>query len=269
MLYGRPMSIPYGIFSDYQDSLPRQVDDEYIACGQDQPVDKPSINAFFRHSVRLYHVMDDVLIRLRQAKSSAYFDIQNASSDKQVNRPISNVNALISLLNTILTLDGHLLSWHEYLPSHLQFSLQTINTQTPTSPPWIQSQLYRLRSRFLSMRMLLHRQTVLFLLQPPERRNWPQNGIQEWPPLFSDRSNDTLVSGSTPFRREGAPSMVETTLTHLSAKICVSSARLQIEAIDKHASSNVNGEWRWDLQGTCLYPYLRTFNHSIGLTNSL
>ncbi|KAF7504187.1 hypothetical protein GJ744_002606 [Endocarpon pusillum] len=99
------------------------------------------------------------------------------------------------------------------------------------------------------MRMLLHRQTILFLLQPSERRNWPQNGIQEWPPLFSDSYSDTLVGGSTPFRRQGVPSPVETAVTHLSASICVSSAISQIEGIDMYLHSKVTGGW-WDFNCT-------------------
>ncbi|KAL9011913.1 MAG: hypothetical protein Q9173_003284 [Seirophora scorigena] len=245
MLYGRPIGIPYGQFSDYQDLLPRQVDDAYIALNQSQPDNIPSINSFFRHSVRLYHVMDNVLLRLRNAKKTAYFDLQQASSDVQIQTPISNINSLISLFTTIQQLDGHLLSWHEYLPPHLQFSLDSLEDTAEDNLPWIRRQRHHLRSRFLGMRMLLHRQTVLFLLQPPERPNWPQNGIQEWPPLFSDCYSDTLVGGHTPIRRQGVPSSVETTLTHLSASICVASATLQIEAVEKHLNSRMIGEW-WD-----------------------
>ncbi|KAL8735749.1 MAG: hypothetical protein Q9166_000612 [cf. Caloplaca sp. 2 TL-2023] len=245
MLYGRPMGIPYGQFSDYQDLLPQQIDDSYIALGQPQPNDMPSINSFFRHSVRLYHVMDNVLLRLRNAKKAAYFDLQKASSDVQIQTPVSNVNSLMSLFTVILQLDGHLLSWHEHLPPHLQFSLDGQDDIAAANVSWIRRQRHYLRSRFLGMRMLLHRQTVLFLLQPSERRNWPQNGIQEWPPLFSDCYSDTLVGGRTPMRRQGVPSPVETNLTHLSANLCVTSAILQIEAIEVFLGSRMIGEW-WD-----------------------
>ncbi|KAL8702744.1 MAG: hypothetical protein Q9201_004083 [Fulgogasparrea decipioides] len=244
-LYGRPVGIPYGQFSDYQDLLPQQVDDSHIALGQSQPTDAPSINSFFRHSVRLYHVMDHVLLRLRNAKKTAYFDLVKASADVQIQTPVSNVNAMSSLLVTILQLDGYLLSWHEYLPPHLRFSLDGPDDTPPTNVPWIQRQKHCLRSRFFGMRMLLHRQTILFLLQPSERRNWPQNGIQEWPPLFSDCYSDTLVGGSTPIRRQGIPSPVETTLTHLSARICVESAVSQIEAMERLLNSERIGDW-WD-----------------------
>ncbi|KAL8935904.1 MAG: hypothetical protein Q9216_005203 [Gyalolechia sp. 2 TL-2023] len=245
MLCGRPMGIPYGQFSDYQDLLPQQVDDPHIALGQPQPKDTPSVNSFFRHSVRLYHVMDYVLLTLRDAKTTAYFDLQKASGDVRIQTPLSNVNALMSLLTTMLRLDGHLLSWHEYLPPHLQFSLDSTDDIPAAGAPWIQRQRHFLRSRFLGMRILLHRQTILFLLQPSERRNWPQNGIQEWPPLFSDCYSDTLVGGWTPIRRQGVPSPVETTLTHLSAKICTTAATLQIEAVEKQLGSSMIGEW-WD-----------------------
>ncbi|KAL8916475.1 MAG: hypothetical protein Q9172_006285 [Xanthocarpia lactea] len=245
MLYGRPMGIPYGQFSDYQDLLPRPIDDPFIALNQPQPDNMPSINSFFRHSVRLYHVMDNVLLNLRHAKKAAYYDLQKASGDVQIQTPVSNINSLISLFNTVLQMDGHLLSWHEYLPPHLRFSLDNLEDIAGETHPWIQRQIHHLRSRFLGMRMLLHRQTVLFLLQPSERRNWPQNGIQEWPPLFSDCYSDTLVGGHTPIRREGVPSSVETTLTHLSAGICVASATRQIEAVKRYLGSTMIGEW-WD-----------------------
>ncbi|KAL8636667.1 MAG: hypothetical protein Q9228_005961 [Teloschistes exilis] len=244
MLYGRPMGIPYGQFSDYQDLLPRPIDDPSISLNQPQPDNVPSINSFFRHSVRLYHVMDNVLLKLRNAKKTAYFDLQKASSDVQIQTPVSNINSLISLFTTILQMDGHLLSWHEYLPPHLRFSLDNLEDIAREDHSWIQRQRHHLRSRFLGMRMLLHRQTVLFLLQPSERRNWPQNGIQEWPPLFSDCYSDTLVGGHTPIRRQGVPSSVETTLTHLSASICVASATLQIEAVKEYLGSRMIGEWR-------------------------
>lgn len=233
MLYGRPIGIPYGQFSDYQDLLPQQPDDNYIALGQSQPRDKPSINSFFRHVVRLYHVMDHVLMALREAKKTAYFDLQTASSDTGIQTPLNGVNAFFSLLATMHRLDGHLLSWHEYLPSHLKFSLEDPHNPPNVAVPWIHRQRHFLRSRFLEMRILLHRQTILFLLQPSERRNWPQNGIQKWPPLFSDCYSDTSVGGRTSIRRQGVPSLVESTLTHLSAKICATAAILQIEAVER------------------------------------
>ena len=248
MLYGRPMGIPYGESSEYQDLLPQQVDDEYITRSQDQHANIPSLNSFFHHNVRLYHVMNDVLLRLRNAKTGACSEMTKTSSDMRITRPVSNINATIPLLNTILQLDGHLLSWHEHLAPHLQFSLQNIVPPNPETPLWTQRQIYSLGNRFFGMRMLLHRQTILFLLQPPERRSWPQNGIQEWPPLFSDCNSDTLVGESTPFRWQGVPSSVETTLTHLSASIGVSSAVLQVQAIDRQSPSK-HGEWLGDLNG--------------------
>lgn len=242
MLYGRPMGIPYGQFSEYQDGLPLQVDDQYLMDNQRQPSNIDSIYSFFHHTVRLYHVMDDVLLQLRNAKATAYHESRNTSDGIRIQRPISDVNAMISLLNTTLQLDGHLLSWHEHLPRHLRFHLQD-DGASQASPSWLQQQRDLLRGRFLAMRILLHRQTILFLLQPQQRRSWPQNGIQEWPPLFSDCSNDTSIGGSTLFRQEGTPSTVETTLTHLSASICVSSAILQIRALDHQISSGLTGEW--------------------------
>lgn len=129
------MGIPYGIFSDYQDKLPRQVDDDHIARHQEQPADTPSMNAFFRHNARLCHVMSDVFLRLRNAKSTAYLELKKVSGDVQINRPVSNVNALLSLLSKITELDGHLLSWHEYLPAFLQFPLERIAISPQPAEP--------------------------------------------------------------------------------------------------------------------------------------
>ena len=246
MVSGRPVSIPYGQFSDYQDMLPQAIDDQYISVGQEQPSNIPSINGFFRHTVRLYHVMDEILLRLREAKSSAYYESQISSSEVRIRRPISSVNAVISLLNSILGLDGHLLSWHEYLPAYLQFSLEA-NQLDLTLPKCLQRQAQILRNRFLGLRMLLHRQTMLFLLQASERRSWPQAGIQEWPPIFSNCSNDTPIGVSTIFRQKGSPSFVEDALARTSATVCVNSALAQIESIECRPSTEFTGEgWWWN-----------------------
>ena len=58
-----------------------------------------------------------------------------------------------------------------------------------------------------------------------------------------------LSAGPRTLDAKGRPRPVETTLTHLSANICVSSAILQIEAIDRQLSSKLKGEWWWDLNG--------------------
>ena len=244
MVSGRPVSIPYGQFSDYQDLLPQPIDDPYLLSEQGQPSDIFSKNTFFRHTVRLYHVMDDILLRLREAKSLAYYESKDASSEVRIRRPVSSVNAALSLLNTILQLDGHLLSWREYLPSSLRFSLEGHELGSEL-PRWLKRQARILQSRFFGLRMLLHRQTMLFLLQAPDRRSWPQAGIQEWPPIFSDCSNDTLVGVSTVFRDGGDTSSVEDALARTSARICVSSAMVQIECIKLQLPKAPNGEGKW------------------------
>lgn len=249
MTSGRPISIPYGQFSDYQDLLPQELDDEHIMSGEQQPLNSPSVHSFFRHNVRLFHVMDDILLRSRNAKTVAYFESKEASSNTRIRRPVSSVNAALSLLNCILQLDGHLLSWHEYLPSHLEFPLEGTEALQGL-PIWLQLQVRVLWSRFLHMRILLHRQTILFLLQPPDRTTWPINGIQEWPPIFSDCSVDSLVGASTVFRESGTPSTVEITLAHLSAKTCVSSAIFQMEVVNMIQLTRSAGEgWWWSFNG--------------------
>ena len=160
--------------SQNEDLLPQQVDDEYITRSQDQPASIPSLNSFFHHNVRLYHVMNDVLLRLHNAKTGAYSEMTKASSDMRITRPVSSINATVPIPNTIVQLDGDLLSWYEHLPLHLHLSLQNIVPPNPETTLWTQRQRYSLRNRFLGMRMLLHRQTILFLLQPPERGSWPQ-----------------------------------------------------------------------------------------------
>lgn len=246
MLSGRPVSVPYGQFSDYQDRLPQPIDDQYISLGHEQPTGKVSVNVFFCHTIRLYHVMDDVLLRLREAKSTAYYESKNSSSEVNIRRPVSSVNAAFSLLNTILQLDGHLLSWHEYLPDCLRFSPENIEMSSK-SPEWLQRQVEILRSRFLGFRTLLHRQTLLFLLQAPDRCSWPQAGIQEYPPIFSDCSNDTPINVSTVFRDSGSRSATETALACMSAQICISSAMLQIECVEVRLLGAVpSEEWWWD-----------------------
>lgn len=258
MIFGRPFSIPYGQFSNYQDMLPQQIDDEYIMKGHEQPPNHNSINAFFRHIIRLHHVMDDALLRLRETKSAAYYESINGSCDTGIRRPISGVNAAISLLTTILQLDGHLLSWQEYLPDYLKTN--SINSEcTSKLMRGVRRQAYVLHGRFLALRILLHRQTVLFLLQPVDRRSWPQAGIQEWPPIFSDCYNDSPVGVSTKFREGRAPSSVETALARTSAEICISSAMEQIEMIDLPSSKAFPREgWWWDFNCEALIWFPRS-----------
>lgn len=79
---------------------------------------------------------DDVLLRLRQAKKTAYYELVKKSGS--FIRPVSALNALIPLFNTILQLDGHILSWHENLPEYLKFPISHPSSGKVDSPNWLQ-----------------------------------------------------------------------------------------------------------------------------------
>lgn len=246
MIYGRPIGIPHLHMSKNQHNLPLATDDKYIALRQEQPEALPSINAFFHSTVRLYYVMDEILEILHEitagARSSSRYSIEAGDSAQHQ----SGGPTALNLLTEIVQLDGRLMSWHDSLPDFLKFSIDRLEPNEDCAL-WLRRQKHILKNRFLGMRILLHRQTLLFLLQPPETRIWPQKMSHRWPPLFSDVSSDNVTRTSTSLGQKGSHSSFEDAIAHLSASICVSSAELQIESIDACRPQRLSGAWWWDL----------------------
>jgi hypothetical protein len=245
MIYGRPIGIPHVRVLTGQNSLPQPIDDKYIALGESQPNNVPSLNAFFVNTVQLYRVMDEILERLHEALAAVRSDSEcNLHSEKQHGTQRSCYSA-VNRLAAILQLDELLLSWHDSLPAHLKFSIDNVEKDMDY-PVGIQRQRVILKIRYLGMRILLHRQTVLFLLQPREQRRWPRNASHKWPPLFSDIGAESFGNGCNSPARKTAHSSFETQLAHLSASVCVSSAQMQIEMIDYYRPLKLTGAWWWD-----------------------
>lgn len=259
MIYGRPIGIPHVRLLSSQDILPHPADDKYIAMKMAQPGEDPSINAFFVSSVELYRAMDEIIKRLHQISTTAKSEPNcNLHGDKQdpMHSSTSCCDAATQLA-AILQLDGLLQNWHDCLPQHLKFSLDDVDPED-RYPYDIQRQRVILKIRFLGLRILLHRQTILFLLQSPEKRRWPRNASKKWPPLFSDDVGGPVggLSLDDQGRMTMGHSSFEAQLAHLSAKMCVTSAQLQIEVIDHCRRLNLTGAWWWDFHCMIRKPQL-------------
>lgn len=244
MIYSRPIGIPYGHLSTSPDSFPRPIDDAYLGRRQAQPSGHLSVNAFFVCSARLYYLMDEILERLHKVKGVIDADVKGYPSKSEGRPLLVDGSSALSYLTVLIQLDGMLLAWHDLLPKDLKFSLEDVNINRQ-HPLLLQRQTIMLRNRFLGMRILLHRQTVLFLIQP-EKNIWPQNGAHMWPPLYSDTTTDMFIGDSVKIRHLSKPSLSETAIAHLSAKTCVASALLQVESIDLYAPLNLTEAWWWD-----------------------
>ena len=232
MIYGRPLGISERTICNFEGELPKPIDDEYLAADQAQPKDVPSLNAFLGCNVELYAIMDGILEKLSQA------------SVPQKRQDGTENNAL-HLLTTVVQLDKLLLNFHAKLPAYLRFPLDEM-TCDDALPLQSQRQRNIFRARFLGMRVLLHRQTVLVLLQDSEKRIWHHGTTTSWLALFSIVTSAS-DSGNAPLGREGVqqPSL-ETVIARHSARICVASALLQIELIDALRPKRRTGAWWWN-----------------------
>ncbi len=245
MIYGRPIGIPHVNTPTSQNNLPSAVDDKYIACGESQPEGIPSLNAFFVSSTRLYQVMDDILERLHKVLSAMRPNTEDNMSNNTHYSTLSCAQSPVSQLAAILQQDSLLLNWHDSLEPHLRFSLDSLEGFDDYDPI-IHRQRTVLKNRFLGLRILLHRRTLLFLLQPSETRRWPWNASHKWPPLFLDNSEESTGNGTVSPGRPQSHSPSEIHLARLSAHICVSSAHLQLEVIDYYRPLKKTGAWWWD-----------------------
>ena len=162
----------------------------------------------------------------------------------------------LSQLTTILQLDSLLLKWHSDLPTHLKFSLNGLDDKMALSYT-LQRQKVILKMRFLGMRILLHRQSVLFLLQPPHTRKWPRRPLQRLSPAGpgTTRSASCLDEDATCSHVRHSP-LVEVQLARISANICVQMAQVQIEVIDYARSLRLTGAWWWDFH--CVFHVVLT-----------
>lgn len=236
MIYGRPTGIHFSHAAKHQHNFPQAVDDQYITLGQNQPDNKPSIYAFFHHVVRMYYVVDDVLGLLYGVNRGEGSDPGCGNNEPRCQIDDCRRFKAPSTLSAIIDIDHSLLSWHDSVPGYLRFSIDTSHSDDGQDMI-IQRQKNILRYRFLSIRTLLHRQTLLYLLQSPERRE----GFQDSPHLPTpSTAAHSLLS------ERGLRSPFESSFTHISARLCVCSAELLIEAVSAGRPLNLAGAWWWD-----------------------
>lgn len=192
--------------------------------------------------------MDEILDSLQDASRLSRMSGTRTpcSQATTLSQPSGDISAL-PLLTSLLRLDDLLCKWHSELPRHLRFSLDGPDN-TKTLPPVLQRQMTILKMRFTGMRILLHRQSLLYLLQAEGTRVWPRNASRKWPPLFSDvwerNSSAQPPNGANAHQQA---TFVEIQLARLSAGICVQMAQLQIRTIDAGRKIRITGAWWWDL----------------------
>jgi hypothetical protein len=237
MIYGRPTGIHHSQAAKQQYNFPKAIDDEYLNLGQSQPDNVPSLYAFYHYVAKLYCVVDEVLELLyevtREGGShdpACTLDGTDCHSHNSRNLKASSISA------TIIQMDSSLLSWHNSLPAFLKFC---IDNPTAGGEQHITTQRQKniLRYRFLGIRILIHRQALLYLLQPPDKRQWLQNTQQR---TSSDGVKQRYAAGN------GTCSPFESSFAQLSARVCVSSAELLIEAVSLGRPLSLSGAWWWD-----------------------
>lgn len=259
MIYGRPTGIHICQAAKHQYNFPKAVDDQYIILGQYQPENIPSMYAFFHHVAKLYCVVDDVLGLLYGVNKGEGFDPGCISDESQSQKDDCRRSNAPSTLSAIIQIDNSLLDWHDSLPGFLRFAIDTPPSDD-RQHMIIQRQRNILRYRFLGIRILLHRQTLLYLLQSPERRQWFQDPPRSPSPSAGIRS---LVS------ERGLRSPFESSFAHISARLCVCSAELLIEAISVGRPLNLAGAWWWDFYCEFSLPPMEHTSSSTVLFNSL
>ncbi|KAF7182366.1 hypothetical protein CNMCM7691_001846 [Aspergillus felis] len=145
MTFGRPAMISKASCGSVP--LPATVDEEYIpaALGGEvrQPADRPSVMAFYAKSLKLYEILNDILLSLykpvpEENPEDIYDFYFNKGPDEGE--------------RTIFELDRALTKWTQSLPPHLRGE-----TSSKPEDAVFYHQSVVLRARFLHVRMLLFR----------------------------------------------------------------------------------------------------------------
>ncbi|KAH6721858.1 fungal-specific transcription factor domain-containing protein [Leptodontidium sp. MPI-SDFR-AT-0119] len=154
MKFGRPPSIQA---SDAEAvPLPLAVDDQYInnqTTISRQPTGRPSITAFFVHTIKLSRVIESVL-------KSLYNNKRRFPQPTDSGMALSKTEESNILSNVILH-DGHLQSWWREAPAHL--SQESVITDGDI----VQRQRNVLHIRYLQIRILIQRPLLLMVSRQP------------------------------------------------------------------------------------------------------
>lgn len=261
MVYGSPFGIAHMPRPARNQELLSSTDDRFLEEDKAQPSDVPSVNAFFVNTVKLYRIMDEILVALPPRSQLAPSPLTSTVPYSQS----YDAHYIITQLNAIFELDALLLEWHRNLPPHLAFSLERLDDTSPFLPYILRLHKVVLKLRFLGMRILLHRQSVLFLLQDQVDASWPPNAAGGHHTTFSKTSSRELLrsnlsngangetrqherqSSTTTASTTTRATRVDTQLARVSASICVQMAQLQVETIDANRPLKMTGAWWWNL----------------------
>lgn len=209
-----------------------------VEKGQEQLNQMPTLDAFILHTAKLYYIVDEISDRLSKACLANTFSSDLGLGIRKSRRTEIPGSRMLTYLTTVNQFDRTLLRWRDSLPDSLKFHLDETHREGEIAGP-IQRQRNVLHARFLGLRMLLHRQSLLYLLQGSESRPLPSVPPNEWRPLFSEIS---VESDSAAYGKNSDPSPLETTAALINAGLFVSSARQLLQLLAR-TSSHVEGWW--------------------------
>jgi hypothetical protein len=200
MKFGRPPTIDEA--SAFDVDLPLEVDDQYINQGSvapRQPENRPSLITFFTRTILMIDIMGKVLSELYHPRRKT--TNKRGASTRDAATPSRNATHSYIISHSVL-LDAELVSWLDQVPAHLK--------QKPEIPDGPEFELQRnvLLTRYINLRLLVHRQTFL---------------------IFSKHNIED------PFQRAVAIA---------SCRVCISTARQVIEVIhENHHRRMLNSLW--------------------------
>lgn len=149
MKLGRPPSLQSTDANDVP--LPVAVDDQYIhndSMTPRQPARRPSVTAFFVHTVKLSRVIDSILREL-------YLANRRTSAKPSTDSATPESSRQSQVLGQAVLLDGQLLAWWKGVPAHL------LSGRNAAEGRLFQRQRTVMEVRYLQIRILLQRQLLL------------------------------------------------------------------------------------------------------------
>ncbi|RDW81874.1 hypothetical protein BP6252_02986 [Coleophoma cylindrospora] len=248
MIFNRPNSSSSPMYEAGLEISP-QINDLNIEQDQNPPDQMSSLDSFFLHTTRLYCIADEISHHL---SNTGVTNI--SSSSTEVHRGRSRTTDLpgsrmLSYLTTVNQLDQLLLRWRDSLPNSLKFNDHKTDREGDVLAP-IQRQRNVIHTRFLGLRILLHRQSLLYLLQRSESRPLAHLPPTQWRPLFWETS---IESDLAAYSKNPTPSPLETTAAQLNAHLFVSSAQQLLELLGP-TRSHAGGWWfdfHFSVMSTC------------------
>ncbi|RDW62530.1 hypothetical protein BP5796_10832 [Coleophoma crateriformis] len=237
MIFNRPNISSCPMYEAGMEISP-QIDDLNIEKELNSPDQMSSLDSFFLHTTRLYCIADEISHHL---PNTGVTNI--GSSSPEVGRGRTRIielpgSRMLSYLTTVNQLDQLLLRWRDSLPNSFKFNGDNTDREDDV-PASVQRQRNVLHTRFLGLRILLHRQSLLYLLQRSESRPLAHLPSTQWRPLFWETSIESELAA---YSKDLTPSPLETTAAQLNAHLFVSSAQQLLELLAPRKS---HGEGWW------------------------